>query len=244
MSIFDHFEKIYLINLPERTDRLKYSLAELAKVGIQRNDTRLCIFPAIRPDCADRFPGIGAKGCYLSHLGVLKDVQQKGISRFLVLEDDFQLCTSALLPQTDLINQIKTTEWDFLFPGHSHPAHQHDSTGRQTSLLRCALPLECAHCYAINAGLLPALISYLEACINRMPGDPQGGPMHIDGAYSLYRLLHPELRSFVVNSSLVRQRSSRSDITPNQWYDRVAGIRQCAAAYRTLKNWQWQLREK
>ncbi|GGX36544.1 glycosyltransferase family 25 protein [Undibacterium squillarum] len=244
MNLFDYFEKIYLINLPERTDRLKYSLAELKKIGISAQDRRLQVFPGIRPENAERFPGIGARGCYLSHLGVLKDAQKLGVSRFLILEDDFQLCPSALLSQMALIEQIEQTSWDFLFPGHSHPGHRQNTSAAESSLLKCALPLECAHCYAISPHLLPELITYLEACMQRMPGDPNGGPMHIDGAYSLYRLLHPELRSYVVTSSLVRQRSSRSDITPNQWYDKVTGIKQCAAAFRALKNWQWQLREK
>lgn len=244
MSIFDYFEKVYLINLPERTDRLKYSLAELNSVGIRPEDQRLQIFPGVRPADAGRFPSIGAKGCYLSHLGVLKHASQNGFKSFLILEDDFQLCPSALMPQTELIHQIHSTEWDFLFPGHSHPGHRQGAASADSSLLKCALPLECAHCYAINPQLLPELIAYLEACMQRMPGDPKGGPMHVDGAYSLYRLLRPELRCFVVTNSLVRQRSSRSDITPNQWYDKLTGVKQCAALFRSVKNWQWQLREK
>uniref|UniRef100_UPI003752A4A0 hypothetical protein n=1 Tax=Undibacterium sp. TaxID=1914977 RepID=UPI003752A4A0 len=71
-NLFDAFERIYLINLPERKDRLREALAELERAGISRTDKRLQIFAGIKPDDAGIFPSRGAHGCHLSHLSIIR----------------------------------------------------------------------------------------------------------------------------------------------------------------------------
>lgn len=70
MSIFDAFERIYIINLPSRPDRRRAVLADLAGASLAADDPRLRVFPGIRPADAGNFPSLGARGCYLSHLGI------------------------------------------------------------------------------------------------------------------------------------------------------------------------------
>lgn len=71
-----------------------------------------------------------------------------------------------------------------------------------------------AHALLINRDTIPLLISYLEAMLARPAGSLQGGPMHVDGAYSWFRNAHPEMRTLITHVPYIGQRSLRSDIAP------------------------------
>src|SRR3569833_2909723 len=81
--MFGFFEKVCVINLTERTDRLRDTLDELKKAGCTDH---VDVFPAIRPADTSGFGSIGEHGCYLSHLAVLE--RYRSCSSILVLEDD------------------------------------------------------------------------------------------------------------------------------------------------------------
>ena len=81
------------------------------------------------------------------------------------------------------------------------------------------------------------LLRFLEELQQRPPGHPDGGPMHLDGAYSTFRAQNPDVVTLIASPNLGWQRSSRSDIYPNAWFDRVPGFRQLAGAARTSKTW-------
>ncbi|MCI5210545.1 MAG: hypothetical protein D3910_17540 [Candidatus Electrothrix sp. ATG2] len=67
-----YFGKIYVINLPERVDRRREVTAALKRIGISFAPGKVELFPAIRPTEAAGFPSPGVRGCFLSHLSVLK----------------------------------------------------------------------------------------------------------------------------------------------------------------------------
>jgi hypothetical protein len=60
--------------------------------------------------------------------------------------------------------------------------------------------------------------------------------MHVDGAYSMFRARRPDVVTLVASPSLGGQRSSRSDITANRWYDRQPGLRLLSGLARKGKN--------
>jgi hypothetical protein len=97
-------------------------------------------------------------------------------------------------------------------------------------------PLATTHFYALNGRILRPLHDHLEACLQRPTGHPLGSPMHVDGAYSLFRMQHPDVVTLMATPSLGGQRSSRSDIFPNKWYDRLPLTRQLAGLARGVKN--------
>lgn len=84
--MFSFFEKIYCINLSNRTDRWDHCQNQFSKFGIynvQRFDAVKC-----------NHPGLSAKanahiGCVLSHYNIIKEAKLKNYSNILVLEDDF-----------------------------------------------------------------------------------------------------------------------------------------------------------
>ncbi|HAX77040.1 MAG TPA: LPS biosynthesis glycosyltransferase, partial [Cyanobacteria bacterium UBA11372] len=49
------------------------------------------MFPAIRPDDAGDFPSIGARGCFESHLAILKQALADRLSNVLIVEDDLKI---------------------------------------------------------------------------------------------------------------------------------------------------------
>ena len=72
--------------------------------------------------------------------------------------------------------------------------------------------------------MLPRLVDFLETVLRRPPGHPDGGPMHVDGAYCTFRNQNPEVITLVAHPNLGWQRRSRGDITP-RWFDRVPVLR-------------------
>ncbi len=79
-------EKIFIINLKERSDRRKEIAAELKKINISEEEYEF--FEAVRPIEKGEFRTIGAKGCFMSHLGVLKEAKRRGLKNVVILEDD------------------------------------------------------------------------------------------------------------------------------------------------------------
>jgi len=97
-------DKIYVINLPYRTDRKEQILNELKKVDALNVE----IFSAIRPqeklilhwnkNYLDPLPNwytgnattyrIGALGCLLSHVAIMKKALKNNYENILILEDD------------------------------------------------------------------------------------------------------------------------------------------------------------
>ena len=87
---FKLFDKVLLINLDKRTDRLKHAFDMYVKNDVVDLIER---FPAIRPDNGD-----GRLGCILSHLEIIKKAKSLGWKSILVLEDD------ALFLNTNIID--------------------------------------------------------------------------------------------------------------------------------------------
>jgi hypothetical protein len=120
--------------------------------------------------------------------------------------------------------------WDVLHLGHIQPLEPI----AEPRLIPFNGPVQTAHLYAIRASILDPLIAYLEGCLVRPPGDPIGGPMHYDGALTMFRAANPEVITLIAQPSLGGQRSSRSDITTNP-LDRIPGLKQALSVARKLR---------
>jgi hypothetical protein len=85
---------------------------------------------------------------------------------------------------------------------------------------------------------IAAAVRYLEAILARPAGDPDGGPMHVDGAYNWFRRANPQFKTVLAIPELGFQRASRTDIHDLRWYDKTPLIRNAVAGLRWLKNAQ------
>ncbi|MDB0542240.1 glycosyltransferase family 25 protein [Ralstonia solanacearum] len=229
MQLLDCFDRICIINLPERRDRRRQVERELSRLGLRADGQRIRFVPGIRMTAASPFPSTGARGCYLSHLAVLRQALADGVGSVLVLEDDVSFAPALAQPQPDLSAALLAGGWDFAYPGHTAPCPADVPRWQITQR-----PLVCAHCYAVSRDALGPLVAYLEACLMRPPGDPAGGPMHVDGALSMFRAQAPERITLICAPSLVRQRGSRSDIAGSRWFDRGL-LRPLSASLRALR---------
>ncbi|MEW6039011.1 MAG: glycosyltransferase family 25 protein [Pseudomonadota bacterium] len=235
MRLMDCFDRCYIINLPERKDRRREMEKALERAGISPEPGRVEFFPAIRPESAGPFPSVGAHGCFLSHLSILREARALGLRNVLILEDDLTIDAHFPAVEEKLLGKLSETPWDFAFFGH---VLELPEAGLDNAhLAPYAGPIVTAHFYAVNGPVIERLLAFLDALLQRPPGHPDGGPMHVDGAYSTFRQQNPDVVTLVAVPSLGWQRSSRSDIYPNRWYDRWPVVRNLAALARRGKVW-------
>lgn len=232
MHLIQHFQRSYIVNLPERADRRREMDAELQQAGLCADGERIRYFRAVRPADAGEFPSLGARGCFMSHLGILKEAIRDGLDNLLVMEDDLALDPRMLAAPEAMRRRLQEGSWDFAYFGHVETV----AAGAVPAWRETREPLATTHFYALNGRVLRPLHDHLEACLQRPSGHPLGSPMHVDGAYSLFRMQHPDVVTLMATPSLGGQRSSRSDIFPNKWYDRLPLTRQLAGLARGVKN--------
>jgi glycosyl transferase family 25 len=225
------FDRIAVINLPHRKDRRREIAEQLAKVGLSLDEAPVSLFPAHRPDTAGPFPSIGAHGCFMSHLGVLRAARADGVERLLILEDDADLAPAA--KHAEGLEEEAAGAWDFLYLGHGGLAPSDIGGDGLLGEVAPEGPVWAAHSLGFSKSAIEAAGAFLEAMLTREPGDPEGGPMHVDGAYFWLRRTHPALETLAARHHIFVQRPSRTDIANRglRWQEKLPGI----TALRRLK---------
>ena len=222
--LFDHFDRIRIVNLPHRTDRRAEMNAQLAKVGLL-GDPRVKFFAALSFRDPGPFLRRGSHGAFKSHLTLLNEAASANQS-ILILQDDCDF----LLP--DALVYRLPEEWDVFYGGYaaSDPSNPRDSD------------IIGAHFMGFSARAAKAAATYLTAYLESdFPPDPRAAAESgfapaiippIDGALVWFRRAHPEIRTAFAMLSV--QRSSRSDIAEQSWFDRTPGIRELAGMARKI----------
>jgi glycosyl transferase, family 25 len=233
--ILGQFDQVRIINLADRSDRRREMVDQLAKIGGLAPN--IAFYDAQRPSAAGGFPSVGARGCFDSHLNVLRGAARARAKSLLLLEDDFDFSREGLASASAVLGKLWNTEWDIFYGAHILP-----NRGRQ-GLVSIAPDeaVQTASFIAFRGPMLRALVQFLEEILERPQGSPDYGPMHVDGAYTVFRQLHPEYQCFAAFPTLGRQRSSVSDITPSAMLlDRWSGTRRVSKmlrrAYNRLRN--------
>ena len=203
---------ILVINLAYRTDRRSEMEVQLRRIGWSAE-----FFPAVRPDEAGGFPSIGARGCFLSHLAVLKIARDRHVSKLIILEDDLNFVDGFRERWDELLATLDSVEWSIAYAGHLLVTA---SVGWSTFNFVANCHPVYRHFMIINGSAIETLIEGLEMILVRPPGDPLGGPMHVDGAYSTLRAQNANLNTYFVSPPRGYQRSSRTDIGDVKWFDR------------------------
>ena len=114
----DYFERIFIINLPSRTDRRSEMAAQLKTIGLSLAQANVELFPAVRPDAPEGFSSIGARGCFMSHLGVLRSAQRLGLQRVAIFEDDLDFAMDFNARMPSLVQQLTATDWSIFYGGY------------------------------------------------------------------------------------------------------------------------------
>jgi glycosyl transferase, family 25 len=186
-------------------------------------------FLAVRPPDAGDLASIGARGCFVSHLAVLKRAPLQN-DHAVTMEDDlnFSRAFSSVWPAT--FAALQSSDWSIFYPAHVLPDQP-----KGLSLLAPSQGVLCTHFMVIHKDVIATLIDGLETILSRPGGHPLGGPMHVDGAYSTLRSQNPELHTYVFSPSMGYQRPSRSDIVAPAVFDRILLLRPAVSALRKLK---------
>lgn len=205
--------------------------AELRRIGKSFDDRDVTLFPAIRPDAAGPFPSVGAHGCFMSHMSVLGAAETCGLDSILILEDDVSFVSDFAERAATSFEALSRFNWSVFYGGGVF-GKALDERGvveilPDTGILQ-------AHFVAFRGQAIGEAYRYLKAMLARPAGDLNGGPMHVDGAYSWFRKNHPEFKTYAAAPPLAVQRSSRSDIFELKWFDRAPLVREAAQSARRL----------
>jgi glycosyl transferase family 25 len=233
MKFREFFERVAIINLPERTDRRAEMDWELGRAGLAPEKGRIEFFPAIKFSEAAGFPNAGYHGCFRSHLEVLRQASQSALANILVFEDDATISDRFALDEEKLVEQLRSHEWGIAYFGHG----LEDVDVRPAELkLHTQGGAPHLHFYAVNGKYISRLVEFMDMMLQRPAGHPDGGPMSPDGALNVFLIQNPDVPCYVTSPSLAAQRSSRSDLTP-KWFDNLPGLRQAASTVRKVKRW-------
>ncbi len=236
-GLLEYFGTAFLINLPERRDRLNSAMNELARADWRIGPTGVQIYSAQKFTERAGFPGgPGVRGCFHSHLECIRMAHKAGERSVLLIEDDIALASSfpSLVPS--LISQLESTPWDFLYLGHEQtgPIERANSRTKEVSLVPTTGEVRTTHLLAINGHAFSRLLEHLERVYCGREGDQEFGPMPVDGAYNVFRRINSDLRTLIANPKLGWQRPSRSDLSPRK-FDSFKLLQPVMGALRNVK---------
>lgn len=230
-----NFDRISIINLASRSDRRAEMAEQLGRIGLSiTGNEKVRLVQAVRPEDAGDFPSIGARGCFMSHLSVLRDAAAARSDRILILEDDLNFSRDFATRAPTVWAHLEALDWAIFYGGY-----EMDRLPESVDACVAISPtivVRTTHFVGFKGAVIPALAKYLEAMLERSIGHPDGGPMHVDGAYSFFRRANPCYATLVAVPALGYQRASRTDIHALRWFDRMPGVRYITSAVRRARN--------
>jgi glycosyl transferase, family 25 len=237
-KLFEYFDRVAIIHLPERGDRLAALKNELRQVGLDMESDKVVIPPAPKPDEANGFPSRGVYGNFLSHINIIHDAVNDDLDTVLILEDDAIFSRAFNAKQALLADCLKVNPWDEFFIGHSVLTGLPETP---SGIVRFSGGFRWAHCYALHRRIMRRLVDYFFATINYESGDLRGGKMYIDGAHTLFREFNSDVICLLAAPCLSVQRGSRSNLSSPRWYDRYAALQYGVSAARIARDQMWRL---
>ncbi|MDM8554710.1 glycosyltransferase family 25 protein [Desulfococcaceae bacterium HSG7] len=239
----NYFNRTYVINLPERTDRFREVTAALERIGMPLSPGKVEVFPALRPKEAAGFSSAGIRGCFLSHLAILKQALDLELSNVLIFEDDVEFASAFTRIWPSILTQLTSQPWSFAYLGYNSCVDGSTYASPDTATVEMrplSGSLRCAHAYAVSRQAISPVIQHLEEMLQRPPGHPEGGPMDVDGAFNVFRRKHPETLTLIAEPQVAWQRASQSDLH-SKWYAK-RGMRILLWPARKVKNYFRQRR--
>lgn len=157
MNILEHFDKVYCINLEERTDRWEQAQIEFSKIGIQ--------------DQVERWPGIkhtdGNLGCTLSHKTLIEHCKKEGYNNVLVFEDDVLFVETDTDKLEEAFNELKELDnWDLFYIGCTMSTQIKSFSRVTENILRTNFAYT-THAYAANKQVFDHMINAWDSMISR-----------------------------------------------------------------------------
>jgi len=151
MNLLDLFDAIYVINLDSRPDRMIEFKKGMKPLHLDEH--RITRFSGIVPP-----NGVGALGCTLSHLEIVREAKEKGYKKILVFEDDATPFEEGISGMKDIVEDMKNEEWDVYYLGYN--SHEPLELHSKNSLK--AKDLFSTHAIAYNSSFFDKFIDDFE----------------------------------------------------------------------------------
>jgi GR25 family glycosyltransferase involved in LPS biosynthesis len=188
-----YFDRIYVINLDRRPDRLKYFQKEIDKYGI-KNVERFPAIDGLTISSNNNTLLAGEIGILMTHLEIIKKCHFEGVKNVLILEDD--VFFSNEINKLDEYMSEVPKDWDFIYFGGNHV---YGDTPRKISDKVLKLNFTVAlQCVAINNTLFETIMTIL----------PKMGKQ-VDGYYAQ---LHNVYNAYGFYPNIAKQVAGFSDI--------------------------------
>ena len=141
MDILKYFDKVYCINLDERTDRWEQVQVEFDKIGI-RGDV-------------ERWSGVkhtdGNLGCTLSHKTIIEHCKKQGLNNVLIFEDDVLFVNDDVDKLEEAFEELgEMGNWDLFYVGLTVPKDNGCCFSRVTDNILRTNFAYTTHAYAVN----------------------------------------------------------------------------------------------
>jgi glycosyl transferase, family 25 len=235
-KLLDQFQRIYIINLASRADRRREIEDQLTQVGLSLASPNVALFDAVLVSDPAGFPTAGARGCFLSHLGVLEDAANRNLDSVLILEDDVNFANNFLARSNQLAEALSNVSVDVFYGGHRFVSPPPPDGGKGWVYVEPFALVGLSHFIGFKGETIAEVAHYLKEMLARAPGDSAGGPMHVDGAYNWFRQTHPGFHTVAAIPEIGYQRASRTDVHELAWYDKLPIIRSLAVTWRRRRN--------
>ncbi|MFM6193197.1 MAG: glycosyltransferase family 25 protein [Planktothrix sp.] len=209
MNLSHYFDRIYIVFLPERTERVNRIKFQIDRLNL--DSEKVIWFPGLRFTEAAGFPKASVRGCVISQYTILNQALEAGLEKVLILQDDCNFSRYFLKNQDAILQELATTEWDFAYLGHGQTLQ------KASTYFVKADPKErimLTHCCAYHRRVIPRLVELISEGAQRSPGDPRGGPMYFDGFMNFFRSRNPEVITVMASPSLAWQQASTSSLNP------------------------------
>lgn len=230
--LIEGFDQVRIISLPERTDRRRAVLNELNRIGISELGPKISFFDALRPPPAA--PGEPQpNGALLSHREAIRAAIRSGAQNLLILEDDIFF----LQPEDARIDAVRAAlardPWDVIYFGYLEPTECALGEG---PLAEWSGKVIGGHFCGMNRRFMERIVAFMDGF-----GRPDAmgeviNPTHRDGAFNIFVDKNQDIRRVLVRPCLAVQRSSRTDLHKNRFFDRTPILREIAGAMRELNN--------
>lgn len=206
MEALRMFERVYVINLVRRPDRLRAFRHRLDRYGWPFAEP--IVYPAIEGDKvgvpAEFSQGGGAYGCRMSHLRILQDCLMEDVGSVLILEDDADI-TEGFPQRVEEFLRSVPADWEGIMLGGQHHAPP----------IRTDIPGVVRVRYAQRTHAYAARPAYMLA-LQRRWGN---GSVHIDWMMRDWQHQHIV---YAPDPWLIGQSGGRSDIRgaekPPEWW--------------------------
>ncbi len=181
-SPFDNIDRIFLINLPERTDRLMDAMYECEKIGIKN---RVEVIEGIKK---------GHDGLIETNIKIFESLENESV---MILEDDVKFVNSPVKTFQNAFKQIKFEDWDMLYFG---ALTKQRLFKRYPNWYRLRYGY-CLHAVIYNVKVIPTVLSIFKSYQNKGAVNDR----------LITQFIQPYYKCLLINPMIAVQRPGFSD---------------------------------